>query len=383
MAPHSSSVAGTSGNASSGDLREQPTWWIENPSGASRVERWGAISLLTLASVLGTGCAAEGHEEEEAPPPSSQPGRGTGALSPTLYGGELDMQDDAVVALEMAMPDGSKELCSGALLSPNVVVTARHCVTPTLTKKVVCSEHGTSENGNHFGDDAEPSSINVFRGAHANLDATADAVGKAVVHDDARIVCDHDVAFLVLDRPLPNVKPYVIRTGNGVSAQEHVNLVGYGKNDVGAALGTRLEKTDVPVLAIGAGTSASKTALGSHEFELGAGSCGGDSGGPAFSAETGAIIGVVSRGGNCTDDFGHVFMETRGTSALLDRAFQLAGGAPQTEEGPQDPVDPATSPSPHAGCSAAPRSAAGGGSGAAALMAMMGIALLRRRRASC
>ncbi len=380
MLPCHHEPAATSRNASHEPSEIPPTWWITSPSGA--VERWGAISLLALASALGTGCAAV--EEEEAPP-SSQARPANGTIAPKLYGGSLDSRDESVVALEMNMPDGSKELCSGALLAANVVVTARHCVTPTLTKKVVCSEHGTSENGNHFGDDAPPGTINVFRGAHAQLDATPDAQGKAVVHDDAKVVCDHDVAFLILDRALPNVKPYVIRTGGGVDASEHVNIVGYGKNDVGAALGTRLQKLDVPVLAIGAGTSASKTALGAHEFEVGTGSCGGDSGGPAFSAQTGAIIGVVSRGGDCADDFGHVFVETRGTSDLVTRAFALAGGAALTEQGPQDPVDPAaTTAAPHAGgCSAAPSSSPGT-TGFAGLAVVAGLAIIRRRRrASC
>ncbi len=375
MLPRHHEPAATSGNGSHALSQIPPSWWITSPSGV--VERWGAISLLALASVLGTGCAAS--QEEEEVPPSSHARPVDGTIASKLYGGSLDMRDDSVVALELNLPEGSKELCSGALIAANVVLTARHCVTPTLTKKVVCSAHGTSENGNHFGDDAPPATINVFRDALAALDAAPDAQGKTIVHDDAKVVCDHDVAFLILDRELPNVKPYVIRTG-GIDATEHVNIVGYGKNDVGAALGTRLQKLDVPVLAIGAGTSASKTALGAHEFELGAGSCGGDSGGPAFSAQTGAIIGVVSRGGDCTDDFGHVFVETRGTGDLLSRAFELAGGAPQTEQGPQDPVDPAATPAaPHAGCSAAPSGSAGD-AGFAGLVAVAGLAIIRRRR---
>ena len=381
MPPLHDAPVATHRNTSARSPAQPPTWWIAGSSGAARIERWGAISVVAIASALATGCAGEQRQDEEEPPPSSHGRALDGTVGPTLYGGSLDAHDEAVVALEMNLPDGSKELCSGALISANVVVTARHCVTPTLTKKVVCSEHGTSNNGNHFGADAPPESINVYLGAQAKLDASPDAKGKAIVHDDAKVVCDHDVAFLVLDRALANVTPYVIRTGGGVDAAEHVNLVGYGKNDVGAALGTRLHKLDVPVLAIGAGTSASKTALGAHEFEVGTGSCGGDSGGPAFSAETGAIIGVVSRGGSCTDDFGHVFVETRGTGNLLERAFESAGGAPTTEEGPQDPVDPAATPgAPHAGgCSAAP-SRSSGGAGFAGLAMIGGLAIIRRRR---
>jgi MYXO-CTERM domain-containing protein len=380
----STKLDATSRNGSAGTNVQEASWWIAKDSGAGnaagRLERWGSISLVALASALGAvGCASEQADEE--PPPSSV-GRAPGTVSPTLYGGTADAHDEAVVALEMEMPDGSKELCSGALIAANVVLTARHCVTPTLTKKVVCSEHGTSENGNHFGDDADPKSIHVFRGATANLDAAPDAHGKAVVHDDARIVCDHDVALLVLDRALENVTPYSVRTSGGIGKAEHVNLVGYGKNDVSAPLGTRLQKRDLPILAVGAGTSASKTALGEHEFEVGAGSCGGDSGGPALSAQTGAIIGIVSRGGSCTDDFGHVFTETRDTQELLDRAFALSGGTPVTERGTED--EPAelseqtAAPSHAAGCSAAPSS--GSSSGAlAGLGILLGLALVRRR----
>jgi hypothetical protein len=73
--------------------------------------------------------------------------------------------------------------------------------------------------------------------------------------------------------------------------------VGYGQNDQGSPTGTRFRRDDVPVLALRAGVSASGTALGASEIELGESTCEGDSGGPAISETTGAIVGVASRSG--------------------------------------------------------------------------------------
>jgi hypothetical protein len=211
-----------------------------------------------------------------------------------------------------------------------------------ITSKVVCNEKGISANGHHFGDDGDPSAIQVFRGQKSSLKGTPAAKGKAIVHDGSQVVCDHDIALLVLDQAIAGATPYTVRTAGGVAPGEGVKVVGYGQNDQSSPLGTRLER-NLSILAVGAAVTASKTALAAHEFELGAGSCEGDSGGPAFSADTGAIVGVVSRGGSCSDDFGHVFTQTKDTADLFTRAFDIAGGAPLTET--SDPDAPATTAS--------------------------------------
>ena len=82
--------------------------------------------------------------------------------------------------------------------------------------------------------------------------------------------------------------------------------------------------------------SPSKTPLGAHEFEVGKSICQGDSGGPAISEETGAVIGVVSRGGNCGEDFGHIYTTTSGFNDLFAQAFTLANASPVLETGDID-----------------------------------------------
>jgi hypothetical protein len=310
-------------------------------TGAAETPWWIVVSAVAAVTALGTlsGCAVESGSNGGVAPGLEPAAEGTHA---TVYGGSTDMADDGVVALKITKANGDAELCSGALIANNVVLTARHCVTPTITSKVVCNEKGISENGHHFGDDSDPASIQVFRGQKSSLTGMPAAHGKAIVHDDSQIVCDHDIAILVLDHAIPGATPYKVRTEGGVAAGENVKLVGYGQNDQSSPLGTRLER-NLSILAVGSAVSASKTALATHEFELGAGSCEGDSGGPAFSADTGAIVGVVSRGGSCTDDFGHVFTQTNDTADILTRAFAIAGGAPMTET--SDPDAPATTSS--------------------------------------
>jgi hypothetical protein len=307
---------------------------------ASRTPWWIAVSSAIVVTALGTlsGCAAQGGSSDVAPGLEAAP-EGSHAL---VYGGAADMADQGVVALKITKPNGDAQLCTGALVANNVVLTARHCVSPMIASKVVCNEKGISENGHHFGEDGDPSAIEVYLGQKSSLKGAPAAKGKAIVHDDSQVVCDHDVALLVLDQAIAGATPFKVRTAGGVAAGESVKVVGYGQNDQSSPLGTRLER-NLSILAVGAAVSASKTALATHEFELGAGSCEGDSGGPAFSATTGAIVGVVSRGGSCTDDFGHVFTQTNDTTDIFTRAFDIAGGAPITET--SDPDAPETTAS--------------------------------------
>ena len=164
-----------------------------------------------------------------------------------------------------------------------------------------------------------------------------------------------------------------------------VRSIGYGKNDRGYATGTRLRKEGVGVLAVGAAISPSQTALATFEFEVGQSICQGDSGGPAISEATGAVIGVVSRGGTCDDTSGHVYTQPSGFPILFEDAFTLAGGAPTAEDANVPSAPPAAASkapemnAPQGGCavSTAPTNASDAGGG---LFVLFGAALLLSRR---
>src|SRR6266850_2299483 len=110
-----------------------------------------------------------------------------------------------VVAIATTMADSPSHitLCSGALVAPNLVLTARHCVSRAVTATPSCDARGRSHNGDHLAEDVDPSSISIFTGSHVRPDVDL-PVARAVrtLHPTGQVLCDSDVAFLVLDRPI-------------------------------------------------------------------------------------------------------------------------------------------------------------------------------------
>ncbi len=337
-----------------------------------------AVAALLLSCIAG--CAgADGQDGQPVEAKVQTTGSDT-----KIFGGARDDDSDAysgVVALRVGAA-GTFELCSGALLAPNVVLTARHCVTKNFTTSVSCDQEGRSANGPHVIGDQDPQNVAVYVGASPNFAMKPTAVATAIVAPKGEYLCDSDIALVVLDTPITTLTPMAVRLHTVAQPGETVRSVGYGQNDDKMPIGNRFRKTGVEVLAQGKAISASKTPLGRHEFEVGKSICQGDSGGPAISEQTGAVIGVVSRGGGCDDDFGHIYTTSAGFDEIFTEAFSLAGGAPKVEEG--DVGQPITSGDPkpaddtsHGGCSAAPtRSSSAGG----ALLALAVAVALRARR---
>jgi hypothetical protein len=371
---------------------KQDRGWIARPLTNLKLSLKTAleVGLIVGVSVVAVaGCAAPAEHEVEARVHVD-------ATEPQIFGGAKDDDGNAipgVVALRVGM-GATFELCSGALLAPNLVLTARHCVTKTASASIACDENGLSADGKHVLANEEPATIGVYVGASPRFTERPSALGKTLITPKGDVLCDSDIALVVLDRALDDVTPLPIRLHAPARVGDTIRSVGYGQNDEKLPIGTRVRKSGVEVLAQGKALSQSNTPLGAHEFEVGKSICQGDSGGPAISEETGAVIGVVSRGGNCNEDFGHIYTTTAGFDALFDEAFAAAGTEPTLEERSakddrapriEDGANGDAARSSEGSCAASGRSRAGNLSRTWALgvgLALLGLGSRRRGRSA-
>lgn len=214
-------------------------------------------------------------------------------------------RDPSVVAL--AIGDGG--LCTASLVSPRILLTARHCVSRTV-QAVACPPSGVQVLG-----DRDPRSLTVLLGDDI-ASAHAVAHGEAIVAPAGVTLCGADIALVVLDTPVTHVKPLPVRT-RGVTRGDRVRAVGFGRHGNEAAAGIKLLREHVRVLDVDAA-----------EFTVGEATCQGDSGGPAIDESTGEIVGVVSRGGPSCEgaDVHNIYTRVDAFRWLVDEAFARASG---------------------------------------------------------
>ncbi len=294
------------------------------------------IAVLPLLALVAACTAGEGREEA------------LGSEESAIIEGTTSTSDqDAVVLIVLREGTAPKGLCTGTLVAPNLVLTARHCVSET-DPSGACTATGRSLTGAKVYSDISPSSLDIYVGVDGIRRAAdsklADGRGKQlVVEEVSSTFCNRDVAFLVLDRPLHSrIAP--IRLTGGAKVGENVTAVGWGLTEIGDTPMKRQQRTGVAVLAAGPMTldSASQYGIGDSEFLVGEAFCSGDSGGPALS-KTGAVVGVVSRGGggqqsstnaasNCVGQYvTGVYTHLAAKQPLVQRAFGAAGAEPRNE----------------------------------------------------
>ncbi len=190
-----------------------------------------------------------------------------------------------VLGMQIEKPEGIAS-CTGVLIAPNLLLTARHCVSSTQPA-LVC---GSSPLAPPVAGDKVLSTTDVT----VSASSVAVVAERVEVPPDGDDECGFDIAAVVLRAEAPGGSTvYPPRLDEPVVAGETFTAVGYGTTG-SSGLGTRRVATDVPVACVGADCEISVV----QETEWVAGDgffCRSDSGAPAIDA-SGRVIGIVSKG---------------------------------------------------------------------------------------
>lgn len=229
-----------------------------------------AFAAACSASDPANAPAAPAAEQPDDTPPVS--------VDQAIVHGAPDRGRHPSVLALLAQDAQGTALCTGALVAPDLVLTARHCVSYLRSEAVRCPSSAAQITG-----DRPPASILVLRGDDART-AEPIAKGAEILAPQGKVLCANDIALLRLDRPIHDLTP--LRVARSAPVVGHtVTAVGFGLTGSNGSAGAKRFRTGVPVLRVDAA-----------EFLVGEATCSGDSGGPALDESTGEIVGVVSRG---------------------------------------------------------------------------------------
>lgn len=239
--------------------------------------------LLRCSYVLALGLVACGSADAGGQPADDAL---FGQVSEPIVGGETDRAHPAVMAIAL-VTRREEALCSGSLIAPNLVLTARHCVAITASEKVNCGESTFGKL--YSADNLWVSSSTTVGGSNFY------PVREIAVPDSDAELCGSDIALMILDGQFreSSIAPIAPRLDTPAKRGESITAVGYGDALSDGEAGTRRAVDGLQILC-GPSDCNAPQLLTQREFVGEQGVCDGDSGGPALDS-AGRVVGVASR----------------------------------------------------------------------------------------